>query len=174
MRKFIWFFCLLLTLSIMHLVSPAKAHAVPENKRIYVDLTNQRLYAFEGKNIIMNVPVSTGKWNPTPVGTFRVWIWLRSTRMSGGSGAGYYDLPNVPFTMYFYNDKIPKYQGYSLHGTYWHSNFGSPMSHGCVNMRIPDAEKLYNWTNPDGASVSYPTALNPGTLVTVYGRTPRS
>ncbi|MBZ5574334.1 MAG: L,D-transpeptidase, partial [Acidobacteriia bacterium] len=33
-------------------------------------------------------------------------------------------LPNVPYTQYFY-------QGYGLHGTYWHHNFGTPMSHGC-------------------------------------------
>ena len=63
------------------------------------------------------------------------------------AGPGYY-LPNVPYTMYFY-------QGYGLHGTYWHHNFGTPMSHGCVNLATPDAEWLYNW-----ASV--------GTLVNVH------
>jgi lipoprotein-anchoring transpeptidase ErfK/SrfK len=130
-------------------------------KRIYVDLTNQRLYAFEGNNIIMNVPVSTGKWNRTPTGTFRIWIWLKYTRMTGGSGADYYNLPNVPYTMYFYNDSISKASGYSLHGTYWHNNFGHPMSHGCVNMKIEDAQKLFYWTNP-------------GTLITVYGTTPNN
>lgn len=46
------------------------------------------------------------------------------------TGPGY-DLPNVPYTMYFY-------QGYGLHGTYWHNNFGTPMSHGCVNMPTPE------------------------------------
>lgn len=142
-------------------------------KRIYVDLTNQRLYAFEGNNIIMNVPVSTGKWNPTPTGTFRIWIWLRYTRMSGGSGAGYYNLPNVPYTMYFYNNIVSKASGYSLHGAYWHNNFGHPMSHGCVNMRIPDAEKLFYWANPNAGNVSYPTAENPGTSITIYGITPK-
>jgi lipoprotein-anchoring transpeptidase ErfK/SrfK len=37
------------------------------------------------------------------------------------------------------------YQGYGTHGTYWHTNFGQPMSHGCVNMTIGDAQWLYNW-----------------------------
>lgn len=142
-------------------------------KRIYVDLTNQRLYAFEGDNIVMNVPVSTGKWYPTPTGTFRIWIWLRYTRMAGGSGAGYYNLPNVPYTMYFYSDTVSKTSGFGLHGAYWHNNFGHPMSHGCVNMRIPDAEKLYYWSNPNVGNVSYATAATPGTLITIYGITPR-
>jgi lipoprotein-anchoring transpeptidase ErfK/SrfK len=53
------------------------------------------------------------------------------------SGPGY-NLPNVPYTMYFY-------RGYAIHGTYWHNNFGSPMSHGCVNLATPDAQWLYNW-----------------------------
>ena len=141
-------------------------------KHIYVDLTNQRLYAFEGNNMIMNVPVSTGKWNPTPTGDFRIWVWLRYTRMTGGSGADYYDLPNVPYTMYFSNSKVPKSSGYSLHGTYWHHNFGHPMSHGCVNMVTADAERLFYWTNPSAGTVSYVNAGSQGTLITIYGRTP--
>lgn len=143
-------------------------------KRIYVDLTNQRLYAFEGNNIIMNVPVSTGKWNHTPTGTFRIWIWLKYTRMTGGSGADYYDLPNVPYTMYYYNDSVSKASGYSLHGAYWHNNFGRPMSHGCVNMKIEDVQRLFYWTNPNAGWTTYPNAENPGTLITVYGTTPNN
>ncbi len=37
------------------------------------------------------------------------------------------------------------YKGYGLHGTYWHNNFGYPMSHGCINLRIDDAGWIYNW-----------------------------
>jgi hypothetical protein len=143
-----------------------------DHKRIYVDLTNQRLYAFEGDNLVMNFLVSTGKWYPTPTGDFRVWVWLRYTRMAGGSGAGYYNLPNVPFTMYISNGTIPKERGYAIHGAYWHDNFGHPMSHGCVNLRTEDAEKLFYWTNSNAGSVSY-AQNNQGTLVTIYGRTPR-
>jgi lipoprotein-anchoring transpeptidase ErfK/SrfK len=67
-------------------------------------------------------------------GQFRVYVKYRSQTMSG---PGYY-LPNVPYVMYFHRD-------YGLHGTYWHSNFGRPMSRGCVNLRTPDAQWLYNW-----------------------------
>ncbi|MBI4089187.1 MAG: L,D-transpeptidase [Candidatus Levybacteria bacterium] len=110
------------------------------NKHIYVDLSTQTLYAYEGSNKFMQVLISSGKWGRTPVGNYNIWTKLRSTRMSGGQGADYYDLPNVPWVMYFYND-------FGLHGAYWHNNFGYPMSHGCVNMRPVDAHKLFDWVD---------------------------
>lgn len=141
---------------------PQVLGADTSNKRIAVDLSGQHLYAYEGNTVIMDFPVSTGKWWPTPTGEFKTWIKLRSTRMSGGNWAAgtYYNLPNVPHTMYFYNDQYPKTRGYGLHGAYWHNNFGQPMSHGCVNIGLPDAERLFNWA-PLGVTVS------------IYGTTPR-
>ena len=66
--------------------------------------------------------------------------------------------------------------GSSLHGTYWHNNFGHPMSHGCVNMRIEDAQALYAWTTPvvtDPALwATMATTDNPGTEVVIYGTAP--
>ena len=146
-----------------------------DNKRIEVDLTTQHVTAFEGTNAVFDFPVSTGKWSHTPTGEFRIWIKLRYTKMEGGvPGTGtYYNLPNVPFTMYFYNDSIPKYRGYGLHGAYWHNNFGHPMSHGCVNISIENAEKLYNWANPvSEKGVTYASDENPGTKVLIFGTTP--
>lgn len=145
------------------------------NKKIFVDLSAQRLYAKEGDVIVHEFPVSTGKWWKTPTGTFQIWIKLRYTRMSGGSKANgtYYNLPNVPYTMYFYNDAVPKYKGYGIHGAYWHNNFGIPMSHGCVNMDPEDAGVLYAWANPHLDSPSgYATEDNPGTEIVIYGDTP--
>ncbi len=104
---------------------------------IDVNLSQQRVYAYEGDTVVNSFVVSTGTWQtPTVVGTFQIWIKLRSTTMAG---PGYY-LTNVPYTMYFY-------KGYGLHGTYWHNNFGTPMSHGCVNLRTSDAEWLYNFAS---------------------------
>ena len=104
---------------------------------IDVDLSQQRLYAYAGDTLVNTFIVSTGVWQtPTVTGKFHIWIKLRSTTMTG---PGYY-LPNVPYTMYFYKD-------YGLHGTYWHNNFGTPMSHGCVNLATPDAEWLYNFSS---------------------------
>ncbi len=104
---------------------------------IDVDLSEQRLYAYEGDVLLKTFVVSTGTWQyPTVTGTFKIYVKLRYTDMSG---ADYY-LPDVPYVMYFY-------KGYGLHGTYWHNNFGVPMSHGCVNLSIPDAAWLYNWAS---------------------------
>ena len=122
-------------------ISPS---ATPGEKHIYVNLANQTLYAYEGKDLYMQVLISSGKWGRTPTGDFTIWTKLRSTRMSGGRGSDYYNLPNVPFVMFFSNASVPATAGFSFHGTYWHNNFGYPMSHGCINMRITDAEKLYN------------------------------
>jgi lipoprotein-anchoring transpeptidase ErfK/SrfK len=112
---------------------------------IDVDLTNQMVYAYEGDVIVNSFLVSTGTWmTPTVTGEYKIYVKYRSASMSG---PGYY-LPDVPYIMYFY-------KGYGLHGTYWHSNFGTPMSHGCVNLRTDEAGWLFNW-----ASV--------GTLVNVH------
>lgn len=149
--------------------------ATGSNKRIEVNLSNQTLYAFQDGHLVYTFPVSTGKWYPTPTGEFHIWVKLRYTLMTGGNPAWgtYYYLPNVPYVMFFYNDQIAKYRGFSLHGTYWHHNFGHPMSHGCVNMRTEDAQTLYYWTNPVvTANTTYATADDPGTLIVIYGTTP--
>lgn len=147
-------------------------------KRIEIDLTNQRLYAFEGDRKVYDFLVSTGKWGRTPAGEFRIWIKLRSTKMSGGSKAlrTYYYLPNVPYVMYFANDQIPRWRGFGIHGTYWHNNFGHPMSHGCINMKTEEAAQLYYWAQPDlhGKTSIPATADNPGTRVVIYGTAPAS
>lgn len=111
-----------------------------ENKHIYIDLSTQTLYAYEGENQIMKVLISSGKWGRTPVGNFNVWQKLPVTRMAGGSGASYYNLPNIQWVMYFYRD-------FATHTAYWHNNFGHTMSHGCVNMRLIDAKELYAWAD---------------------------
>lgn len=140
----------------------------PEDKHIYVDLSKQTLYAYENNEQYFKTLVSTGKWGKTPTGDFKIWVKIRATKMSGGSGNDYYYLPNVPYVMFFYNDQIPKSRGYGLHGTYWHNNFGHEMSHGCVNLRTIDAKTLYEWTTPDiESTTTYATKDNPGTALTI-------
>jgi len=104
-------------------------------KWIDINLSEQKLYAYEGNELIYWFWVSTGLSDtPTVTGTYYVYIKLLYDDMTG---PGYY-LPDVPYVMYFYN-------GYGIHGTYWHNNFGYPMSHGCVNMETSEAGWLYNW-----------------------------
>ena len=133
----------------------------PDEKWIEVDLSDQNLIAWEGATPVMNFTVSTGLPNtPTVQGEFHIYEKLTATRMTGPG----YDLPGVPHTMYFYG-------GYALHGAYWHNNFGQPMSHGCVNLSLPDAEALFNWADPvlpEGVSYMAATQDAPGTLVVVH------
>lgn len=117
---------------------PGRPSNVDANERwIDVDLSSQRVYAYQGDELQNAFIVSTGTWqHPTVTGTYKVYVKYRSAPMSG---PGYY-LPNVPYIMYFY-------KGYGLHGTYWHNNFGTPMSHGCVNLRTDEAKWLYNFAS---------------------------
>ena len=145
-------------------------------KRIEVDLSNQRVYAYEGDVKIMEFVVSTGKWGRTPTGTFTIAYKNYVQKMEGGSKelGTYYYLPNVAYVQFFGNKQIPWSRGFSFHEAYWHNNFGHPMSHGCVNMRREDAEALYNWTSPnvEGKRWIKATAENPGTTVVIYGQAP--
>jgi lipoprotein-anchoring transpeptidase ErfK/SrfK len=144
-------------------------------KHIVVDLSIQTLIAYEDGREIMRTLVSTGKWGRTPTGTFKIWGKFRFTKMSGGSGRSYYYLPNVPYVMFFSNNEIAAGRGFSLHGTYWHDNFGHPMSHGCVNMRTVDAGTMYEWTGPvvpEGKNSITSSATNPGTQIEIIGQAP--
>jgi lipoprotein-anchoring transpeptidase ErfK/SrfK len=104
-----------------------------ERRWIDVDLSSQTARAYQGTKMLRRFIVSTGRARtPTVTGKYHIYVKHRYTHMSGPG----YHLEDVPFTMYFY-------KGYGLHGTYWHNNFGRPMSHGCVNLRTEDAEWLF-------------------------------
>ena len=112
-------------------------------KSIEVDLAKQILYQYQDGKIINHFKISSGtRVTPTPAGNFKVTLKRPLVRMSwyyGNNHPWNYDLPNVPWVVTF---KGP----YTIHGTYWHSNFGFPMSHGCVNMRTPEAKVIYDWS----------------------------
>lgn len=115
-----------------------------EQHWILIDLSEQHLIAWEGDQPYHAVTVSTGKAaTPTPTGIFAIQSKHKFARMQGAD----YDIPNVPFTMYY--DR-----GYGIHGAYWHNNFGTPVSHGCTNVAVDHAEVLFNW-----ASVGTPVVV---------------
>jgi lipoprotein-anchoring transpeptidase ErfK/SrfK len=125
------------------LLIPAAGEYVPTpppaptqtGKSILVDTSEQRIYAYENGQLVHSHLTSTGlPATPTVIGDFKVYVKYRATDMRGED----YYLPDVPFTMYFY-------QGYGIHGAYWHNSFGRPMSHGCVNLPIEEAEWFFNW-----------------------------
>lgn len=119
-------------------------------KHIVVDLSEQTLYAYDGDTLFMKESVSTGlALTATPVGTFSIYRKTPSRYMQGplpGVSDQYYDMPGVPWNLYF------TYDGAVIHGTYWHDHFGKVWSHGCVNLPPQKAKELYSWA-PLGTKV---------------------
>lgn len=146
--------------------------AIGQEKWIDVDISDQKITAFEGSTVFLESKISTGlPQTPTPTGEFKIWYKTKSQKMSGGEGRSYYYLPNVPYIMFFENESVPGFKGYSLHGTYWHEDFGNRRSHGCVNLPTPVAEQLYYWTTPtlaDGTRIVRASKDNPGTRIVIH------
>lgn len=125
---------------------PEYAKSPKQNgKVIIVDISSQRLYAYDNTHVFMNAAVSTGiKGTPTPKGSFFIFKKQPSRYMQGplpGISEQMYDLPGVPWTMFFTEE------GAAIHGAYWHNSFGTPYSHGCVNLPVAKAKKLYHWAD---------------------------
>lgn len=120
-----------------HIALVDHPRVAPDQRWIDIDISEQTLRAYQGRELVGAFLVSTGTWRtPTVTGQFEIYIKFRQDDMKG---PGYY-FEDVPYTMYFH-------KGYGIHGTYWHDNFGSPMSHGCVNMSIDDAAWLFDFAS---------------------------
>jgi hypothetical protein len=118
--------------------------AASTTKRIVVDRSEQKLYAYDSETLFMTATTSTGlALTPTPRGTFTIYKKTPSRYMQGPlpnlPKDQYYDLPGVPWNLYFTE------QGAVIHGAYWHDSFGRPYSHGCVNLSPQDARTIYTW-----------------------------
>jgi len=121
--------------------NPTEADAPPapvaQGKGIVVDVKAQRIYAYENGHLVHSALMSSGTaGHDTVQGDYHIYVKYQTTRMTGPG----YDLPDVPWTMYFY-------QGYGIHGAYWHNSFGRPMSHGCVNLSIDEAKWFYDFAS---------------------------
>ncbi len=104
-----------------------------------VSLSTQYMTVYRGATPVLGTYVSTGRPGfDTPTGTFHINTKLPSQTMSGVLGGEYYNVPNVPYVMYFTDG------GHAIHGTYWHNNFGHVMSHGCVNLPLDVAAWVYS------------------------------
>jgi hypothetical protein len=125
------------------LISP---EVPPEEKRIQVSIEAQTMTAFEAGRAVLHTSVATGlKYMETPVGEFFINRKTPSKHMGNGGltdDPNAYELVGVPWVSFFHTN------GSAFHGTYWHDNFGMPMSHGCVNMRTAEARWLYRWCTP--------------------------
>ncbi|CAA9304541.1 Methyl-accepting chemotaxis protein [uncultured Coleofasciculus sp.] len=130
-------------LSVPTFTEQALSHSKHSRGRwIEVDISRQQLIAWNNGRIERVFWVSSGKRStPTPYGTYSIQSKYRVTRMRGAN----YNVPDVPYAMYYSGN-------YALHGAYWHNNFGSRVSHGCVNLGVRQARWLYNWA-PVGTTV---------------------
>jgi len=121
----------------------AATQSIPPEKIIMIDLTKQKLFAYSNGVLEKEFIISTGKNKfPTPAGNFKIqtkFIKTDMVRNYGPDNPDNYNLPNVPNVMYFY-------KAYAIHGAYWHWKFGSRVSHGCINLKLPDAKWLYDWS----------------------------
>lgn len=112
---------------------------------IEINISTQRLIAWEGGAPVYAVVISTGMDDhPTIPGNFAIQSKHRTARMRGED----YNVPDVPFTMYYDGS-------YAIHGAYWHRRFGTPVSHGCVNVAVNHAQWLFNW-----ASIGTPVVVH--------------
>ena len=136
-------------------LTPISPDLDPQDKHVEVNLTTQTLMAFEDGVEVFKTNISSGLLNgprgadglstKTPQGEFRILDKMPAKHMGNGNlfaDADDYELPGVPYTCFFTT------QGHAFHGTYWHQNFGTPMSHGCINMRTEEAKWLFRWANP--------------------------
>jgi lipoprotein-anchoring transpeptidase ErfK/SrfK len=128
-------------------------HPDAEDKRVVVDASRQTIACYEGQREVYFARVSTGMkydingnrvdiWE-TPVGVRPVWRKLISVHMTGGTTGGGWDIIGVSWTTLFEGN------GVAIHSTFWHNNFGEPMSQGCVNCQPEDAKWIFRWTLPD-------------------------
>ncbi len=152
-------------------ISPDVAFA---DKIIEVSLEKQVLKGYENGNLVKETLISSGIFTGnsingyptvTPKGLHNIQSKMPSKHMGPASAAGLtedsHPLPGVPWTCFFAEG------GYAFHGTYWHNNFGIPMSKGCVNMRNEDAKWLFRWALPLSAHDRVETR-GYGTQVRIY------
>jgi L,D-transpeptidase catalytic domain len=153
---------------------PLPADLKPNERWIDVNLTTQTVVAFEGEKPIYATLISSGreskikdKDHRTPTGEWRIREKHITTTMDGdGTAAGDlpYSIEDVPYVMYFF-------RSYALHGAFWHANFGSQMSHGCVNLAPLDAKYLFFFADPPlptGWHGVHATDTSPGSRVIVH------
>jgi len=137
-----------------------------KNKRIEVNLKEQTITAYENDLPILTSRVASGYGSfRTPSGTHTVLFKNPTSRMTGGSGDGFYDLPGVPFPTYI------TWRGVAIHGAYWHNDFGRPRSHGCLNVPAPVARWFWRWTTPSApyeAAIYYTPKDVKATVVKVF------
>lgn len=154
-------------------LTPISPDVSPDRKYVEVSLSKQELTAFEEGRVVLKTRISSGldytppdeiTWK-TPTGRFNVQTKMPSKHMGGGQivfDPEAYIIPGVPWVSFFEPET-----GVAFHGTYWHQNYGVPMSHGCINMKTEEAKWLFRWLTPQ-VDITKMTTIGFGTQVLVY------
>ncbi len=154
-------------------LTPISPDVPSDKKYIEVSLAKQELTAYENGKVVLQTKISSGldytppeetTWK-TPTGEFYVQTKMPSKHMGGGQlifDPEAYIIPGVPWVSFFEPET-----GVAFHGTYWHQNYGVPMSHGCINMKIEEAKWIFRWVTPK-VETNKMTTIGYGTQVLVY------
>jgi hypothetical protein len=138
----------------------------PGERWIDVDVDNQILVAYEGDlAVYATLVTSGGATTPTESGVYRMWLKESEADMKGLNGEDPYSVATVPWTQFFSPEK-----GLALHTAYWHDQFGTRRSHGCVNLAPRDARWLYFWSEPQvppGWTMAAGVVEAPGSIVRI-------
>ncbi len=113
-----------------------------QEKKIEVNVSEQRLYAYKNGSLENTFLISSGLNNTTPIGKHDILAKLKEVHYKwfyGPNDPRNYDLGIIP-----YNLRI--YPHIYLHYAPWHNNFGHKMSHGCINVSLENMKWLYAWS----------------------------
>jgi hypothetical protein len=141
----------------------------PGERWIDVDVDGQILVAYEGDLAVYATMVTSGgTTTPTETGVYRMWLKESEADMKGLNGEDPYSVATVPWTQFFSPEK-----GLALHTAYWHDQFGTRRSHGCVNLAPRDARWLYFWSDPQvppGWTMAAGMVEAPGSIVRIRSK----
>ncbi len=106
---------------------------------IYVNLAGQTLTVYNNCKLVFATLISSGENSWTFEGRFAILYKVEYSSIT----------PPPESTSKYYIQGVPYFMTYAgnfgFHGAYWHDNFGTPASHGCINLSPADAKWLYAW-----------------------------
>jgi len=139
----------------------------PGRTWIHVSIMKQSMVAYVGDKPVYATLVSTGAdgmgdpktTHSTVRGQFLIHTKHVTATMDSDEVGDEFDLRDVPYVQYFS-------EGFAFHAAYWHDTFGTPHSHGCVNLSPIDSRWLFHWTDPPVPQAWHGAmSLRGGTLV---------
>lgn len=106
---------------------------------IYVNLAEQTLTVYDNCKLVFATLISSGANSWTFEGRFAILYKVEYSPIT----------PPPESTSEYYIEGVPYFMTYAgnfgFHGAYWHDNFGTVASHGCINLSPADAKWLYEW-----------------------------